>query len=84
MYHNLSVAIIDEISMVSNLMLNFIDQRLKALKGTTVPFGGVSIIAVYDLYQLKPVSGDWINNDMKHGSSSLSRNLWKDVFTIMF
>ena len=74
--------IIDEISMVSNLMLNFIDKSIQALKGTTVPFGGVSIIAVGDLYQLKPVSGDWIFNDMKHGASSLSRNLWKDLFTM--
>ncbi|XP_053376955.1 uncharacterized protein LOC123529214 [Mercenaria mercenaria] len=81
-YRDLSVVIIDEISMVSNSMLNFIDQRLQSLKGTRTPFGGVSIIAVGDLYQLKPVSGDWIFNDMKHDASALSRNLWKDLFSI--
>ncbi|MCG7875518.1 MAG: AAA family ATPase [Candidatus Thiodiazotropha endolucinida] len=81
-YRDLSVVIIDEISMVSNSMLNFIDQRLQALKGTRTPFGGVSIIAVGDLYQLKPVSGDWIFNDMKNDAAALSRNLWKDLFTM--
>jgi hypothetical protein len=81
-YRDLSVVIIDEISMVSNSMLNFIDQRLQSLKGTRTPFGGVSIISVGDLYQLKPVSGDWIFNDMKHNASALARNLWKDLFSI--
>ena len=81
-YCKLSVVIIDEISMVSNSMLNFIDQRLQELKGTRSPFGGVSIIAVGDLYQLKPVSGDWIFNDLKHDAAALSRNLWKELFTM--
>ena len=81
-YRNLSVVIIDEISMVSNSMLNFIDQRLQELKGTRKPFGGVSIIAVGDLYQLKPVSGDWIFNNSKKGAESLSLNLWKEYFTM--
>lgn len=54
-YRNLSVVIIDEISIVGNSLLSFIDQRLQELKGTRTPFGGVSIIAVGDLYQLKPI-----------------------------
>ena len=81
-YRNLSVVIIDEISMVSNSMLNFIDQRLQELKGTRKPFGGVSIIAVGDLYQLKPVSGNWIFNTSAKGAESLSVNLWKEYFTM--
>ena len=79
---DLSVVIIDEISMVSCSMFSFIDQRLQELKGTRIPFGGLSVIAVGDLYQLKPVTGDWIFNDMTHGASSLSTNLWKDHFEI--
>ena len=57
-YRNLSFVIMDEISMVSNSMQNFIDQRLQDLKRTQMTFGGISIIAVGDLYQLKPVSCD--------------------------
>lgn len=63
-YRKLSVATIDEISMVSNTTFNFVNQSLLELKGTRVPFGGVSIIAVGDLIQLKTVNGDWIFNDL--------------------
>ena len=63
-------------------MLSFIDQRLRELKGTKIPFGGVNVIAVGDLYQFKPVTGDWIFNDMTHGASNLSTNKWKDHFKI--
>ena len=81
-YKDLSVVIIDEISMVSNAMLSFINQRLQELTGSRVPFGGVSIIAVGDLYQLKPVSGDWIFNDLTRDATSLASNLWKEHFHI--
>ncbi|XP_060603545.1 uncharacterized protein LOC132756482 [Ruditapes philippinarum] len=81
-YRDLSVVIIDEISMVSNTMMSFINQRLQELKGTRKPFGGVSIIAVGDLFQLKPVNGDWIFNDLSRDAASLSMNLWKELFLI--
>ncbi|XP_053391621.1 uncharacterized protein LOC128554361 [Mercenaria mercenaria] len=68
--------------MVSNGMLNFINQRLQELKGTRTPFGGVSIIVVGDLFQLKPVSGDWIFNDLTHDAAALSINLWKEHFSM--
>lgn len=80
-YRNSSVFIIDEISMVSNSMLSFIDQRWQILKGTTFPFGGVSLIVVGDLYQLKPVSGDWIFNNLSRNATALSLNLWKEHFS---
>ena len=81
-YRHLKVVIIDEISMVSNKMLSFIDTRLQQLTGTKAAFGGLSVIAVGDLYQLKPVSGFLICLDLKEGASSLARNLWKELFTM--
>ena len=81
-YRHLKVVIIDEISMVSNKMLSFIDTRLQQLTGTKAAFGGLSVIAVGDLYQLKPVSGYLICLDLKEGASSLARNLWKELFTM--
>ena len=49
--------IIDEVSMVGSNMLLEIHKRLQQIKGvsTDVTFGGVSILAVGDLYQLPPV-----------------------------
>ena len=53
---NLALGIIDEISMVRSNMLE-IHKRLQQLNGVTadVTFGGVSILAVGDLYQLYPL-----------------------------
>jgi len=79
-YRSLSVVIIDEISMVSNNKLSFIDQRLQQLTGRRIPFGGISIIAVGDLFQLKPVADTWIFQDLSRDASALSPNLWKEHF----
>ncbi|KAJ8048374.1 ATP-dependent DNA helicase PIF1 [Holothuria leucospilota] len=80
-YHNLKVIFIDEISMVGNKMLRFIDQRLQQIMGTKKVFGGVSIIAVGDLFQLKPVRDGWIFNDLNTDYGPLATNLWKSLFT---
>ena len=81
-YKHLKVVIIDEISMVGNITLSFIDTRLQQLTGTKAAFGGLSVIAVGDLYQLKPVCDFLICLDLQEGASSLARNLWKELFTM--
>ena len=45
-YRNLKIIINDEISMVGNRTLNFINTRLQQLVGTKEVFGGLSVIAV--------------------------------------
>ena len=81
-YRHLKVVIIDEISMVGNMTLSFIDTGLQQLTGSKAAFGGLSVIAVGDLYQLKPVGDFLICLDLKVGASSLARNLWKELFTM--
>ena len=81
-YRHLKIIIIDEISMVGNMTLSFIDTRLQQLMGTKEVFCGLSVIAVGDLYQLKPVGDYLISLDLKKGASSLGRNLWKELFTM--
>ena len=68
-YRHLKVVIIDEISMVGNKMLSFTDTRLQQLTGSKAAFGGLSVIDVGDLYQLKPVSDFLICLDLKEGAS---------------
>ena len=47
---------LDEISMVDNAMFTVqVNNRLKDIKGSSLPFSGVSIIAIGDLLQLQPV-----------------------------
>ena len=54
---------VDEISMVGNSMFAIqLNNRLKDIKGTE-DFGGVSIIAIGDLFQLEPVMDGYIFKD---------------------
>ena len=53
-------------------MLSFIDTRLQQLAGTKAVFGGLSIIAVGDLYQLKPVNDKLICLDLETGDQNES------------
>ena len=66
--------------MVGNKTLSFIDTRLQQLTGTKAVLGGLNVIAVGDLYQLKPVGYKLICLDLEKGASSLARNLWKELF----
>ena len=79
-FQSLKVVLIDEISMVGNKMFNFINLRLQEICGNNIPFGGVSIIAIGDLYQLKPVFDGWIFENISEGFGPLSINLWTDLF----
>ena len=72
----MKVVFIDEISMVGNGMFNFLDLRLQQIMGTKEPFGGLSVITVGDLFQLKPVFDHWI----KDGYTALAINLWQQYF----
>ena len=69
----LKLIIIDEISMVSNIMLLHIHQRLKDIFGTPNEqlFAGISIIAVGDLYQLGPIRRQLVFEDYKNNVFNL-------------
>jgi ATP-dependent DNA helicase PIF1 len=82
---DLKLIIIDEISMVGNITLLHVHQRLKDIFGVSSIdlFAGISIIAVGDLYQLPPIKKKAIFDDYKmethnlviHGESSKWLNL---------
>ena len=79
---NLKVIFIDEISMVGSGMFNVLNLRLQQIMGTKEPFGGVSLITVGDLFQLKPVFDKWIFENSKSGYSALASNIWTQDFTL--
>ncbi len=59
MFEELQTLIIDEISMVRADLLDCVDTFLRLTRGNALPFGGVQIIFIGDLYQLPPVvNGD--------------------------
>ncbi|XP_062597515.1 uncharacterized protein LOC134258932 [Saccostrea cucullata] len=79
-FQSTKLIIIDEISMVGNRMLQYIHQRLQQITGTSKLFGGISVLAVGDLYQLKPVFDGWIYENLRDDYGPLATNLWKDNF----
>ena len=79
---NLKVLFIDEISMVGSGMFNFLNLRLQQIMGSKEPFGGITVITVGDLFQLKPVFDRWIFENPNTSYGSLGSNLWADFFTL--
>ena len=58
LFKNLKIVIIDEVSMVKSDMLYQLDLKLQELKERVgVPFGGVAVIDLGDILQLRPVLG---------------------------
>ena len=80
--------LIDEISMVGHRLFSFIDQRLQEVNSTNSPFGGCSVIAFGDFFQLPPVMDGFIFQDFSSAKFSpedynpLAPNLWTDLFTM--
>ena len=68
--------------MVGNSMFNVqINNRLKDIKGSSLPFGGVNIIAIGDLFQLQPVMDGYIFQDMDNDEYGiLAPNIWQELF----
>ena len=58
-----------------------INNRLKDIKGSKEDFGGVSIIAIGDLFQLEPVMDRYIFKDLDNSEYAiLASNLWQNYF----
>ena len=62
-------------------MFSLLERRLKKIKGSNCSFGGVSIIAIGDFFQLQPVFDSWIFNDLSKGLTALAPNYWKLLFS---
>ena len=83
----LMLVIIDEVSMVGCNMLLEIHKRLQQIMGVMpdVMFGGVSVLAVGDLYQLPPVGQPALFDTVTDAYARLygSGSLWKDEFHML-
>ncbi len=55
LYQKMEILVIDEISMVRADMLDNIDRFLRVNRDNPMPFGGVQVVLVGDLFQLPPV-----------------------------
>ena len=82
--NKLKVIFIDEISMVGSGMFNFLNLRLQQIMGTNTnePFGGIRLVTVGDLFQLKPAFDKWIFENSQSGYNEFATNIWTEYFTL--
>ena len=78
----LKLIFIDEISMVGSGMFNFLNLRLQQIMATNEPFGGIRLVTVGDLFQLKPVFDKWIFENSQSGYNEFATNIWTEYFTL--
>ena len=79
----LKLILLDEVSMVGNSMFTVqLNNCLKDLKGSKDDFGGVSIITLGDLFQLKAVMDSYVFNDVQclNSYNIPFPNLWRKYF----
>ena len=81
-FSKLKIIVIDEISMVGADMFQFINARLQEIFQCNLPFGGVSVLCVGDMFQLRPVMDKWVFQNTSSPYQSLTANLWQDLFEL--
>ncbi|XP_062597979.1 uncharacterized protein LOC134259411 [Saccostrea cucullata] len=79
---HLQILVIDEVSMVYKRLLYYIHERLVQIKKCKEPFGGVSVIAVGDFYQLPPVKQRKDERLYKE-NGSYPIDYWLDLFKVV-
>ena len=52
---SIKTLVIDEVSMLHSRIFEALDQRLREIKRSSCPFGGMQIVLIGDLYQLPPI-----------------------------
>ena len=76
--------IVDEVSMVADVLLHHIHSRTNQIAGTSTSpdsfFGNFAVILVGDLFQLPPVAAKPIFHPQPFGGVSLFRTLFTPVF----
>lgn len=55
LFISLELLVIDEVSMVRADLMDAIDQSLRRIRKNGLPFGGVQLLVIGDLFQLSPV-----------------------------
>jgi ATP-dependent exoDNAse (exonuclease V) alpha subunit len=69
---NTDTLIIDEVSMLHGKRLDMVNEVCQILRGSDMPFGGLQVILVGDLFQLPPVNRGNEAVDFVHTSASWS------------
>lgn len=60
LFKDVKILVIDEVSMLSAEVFEYLEQHARRSLGNDHFFGGLQVILVGDFYQLPPVKGQWI------------------------
>jgi ATP-dependent exoDNAse (exonuclease V) alpha subunit len=75
------VLIIDEISMLHDFRLDMVDEILRLVRESEIPFGGMQVILCGDFFQLPPVN----RRDSRQGGFVISSEVWEqNVFSVCY
>lgn len=69
-YKRTDILVIDEISMLSGAKLNMLNRIAQEMRGNRLPFGGIQVVLVGDMFQLPPVNRDSDEVDFVHHSEA--------------
>ena len=84
-FEELKLIIIDEMSMVSSDDLYKIHHRMTDIFNNNLPFGGLGMMFVGDMLQLKPVRGRFIFEEPKDQAHALhfqEKSLWHELESV--
>lgn len=74
---NINILIIDEVSMLSNKLLNILDGVAKKIRKNNLPFGGIQVLFSGDFYQLPPIGN---SDDIESKQFCFESPIWKSIF----
>ena len=75
------ILVIDEISMLHDFRLDMIDNVIRNVRDSDIPFGGIQVVLCGDFFQLPPIN----RRDSKKGSFINESNVWKNNnFTVCY
>ena len=80
-FKDVKLLIVDEFSMLRQKEIYYLDERLKQIMCSSIPFGGVTVLLVGDPAQLPPVKGQTLwNQNSSNADDSRGFNVYR-MFT---
>ncbi len=76
-WKNVSGIIIDEVSMMSQKVLEIIEEIARIIKKNNKPFGGMQVIFIGDFFQLPPIEN---YGDKDSGKFCFESPIWNSIF----
>lgn len=79
-WKKINILIIDEVSMMSYKIFNILEKIARIIKKNVLPFGGIQVVFLGDMYQLSPIP-DKEDPTGESGKFCFESLLWKNVFS---